>query len=349
MRSPATRKSTTVGGDGLQVISSLAAVASSGGPVEDRAEEILAGLLDYIAADGAILSHVNPVSGQGRTIACKGYADELANYLNLAFHAEFIEPFALPRGGWPVRELDLPVDPLSLPVISDYFRPAGLLEGLTSAIHTSGGRYVGFLDISKADGSHPSDEDCAVVGCLTTAIANVIDPLESARRLASSLPATCEVLGIHPDGTVIPFSGMPDRVLLESMGTLTDAVERLLPTHANTVSFLWPGPGRKWYGCHASRCCDAITVLAVDETPTTFNLTLRELEVMGYLADGRSNQEIASRLFITVRTVKSHVEHILEKLEVPTRAAAVACAIRHGLWVPPESGAGEQRAKREGA
>jgi NarL family two-component system response regulator LiaR len=57
----------------------------------------------------------------------------------------------------------------------------------------------------------------------------------------------------------------------------------------------------------------------------------RELEVLRLLADGRSDREIGDELYISHRTVMKHVRHILEKLDVTTRTAAVAFAIRHDL------------------
>jgi ATP/maltotriose-dependent transcriptional regulator MalT len=60
-------------------------------------------------------------------------------------------------------------------------------------------------------------------------------------------------------------------------------------------------------------------------------LTARELEVLQQLAAGRSNQAIAEELVITLDTVKRHVTHILEKLEVANRTQAVARARELGL------------------
>ena len=60
-------------------------------------------------------------------------------------------------------------------------------------------------------------------------------------------------------------------------------------------------------------------------------LTAREVEVLSLLARGHSNKEIARRLFITPKTVSSHVEHIYTKTDVSSRARATHFAIRHGL------------------
>jgi DNA-binding NarL/FixJ family response regulator len=70
-------------------------------------------------------------------------------------------------------------------------------------------------------------------------------------------------------------------------------------------------------------------------------LTPRERDVMTLLAEGRSQVEIAERLFITQRTVAKHVEHILSKLRVHTRAQAVALALRVDPMDPARSGARE--------
>ncbi len=60
-------------------------------------------------------------------------------------------------------------------------------------------------------------------------------------------------------------------------------------------------------------------------------LTPRERDVLKLVAAGRSNQDIADALFLSVGTVKVHVTHILAKLDVTSRAAAADYAHRHGL------------------
>jgi DNA-binding CsgD family transcriptional regulator len=60
-------------------------------------------------------------------------------------------------------------------------------------------------------------------------------------------------------------------------------------------------------------------------------LTVREREILQLLADGMSNADVAQRLFISQETVKSHVRHILAKLEADTRTHAVAIALRDSI------------------
>jgi DNA-binding NarL/FixJ family response regulator len=60
-------------------------------------------------------------------------------------------------------------------------------------------------------------------------------------------------------------------------------------------------------------------------------LTAREREILQLLADGMSNADVAAKLFISQETVKSHVRHILTKLEADTRTQAVAIALREAI------------------
>ena len=62
-----------------------------------------------------------------------------------------------------------------------------------------------------------------------------------------------------------------------------------------------------------------------------FNLSPREYEVLAIVAEGRTNREIAERLFISERTVGVHVRNILGKLGVAGRVEAASVAIRLGL------------------
>jgi DNA-binding NarL/FixJ family response regulator len=70
---------------------------------------------------------------------------------------------------------------------------------------------------------------------------------------------------------------------------------------------------------------------APEEPPLHSDLTKRELEVLGLLSEGLSQKEIAASLVISSKTVAAHIQHILGKLGVHSRAQAVAQAYRRGL------------------
>jgi NarL family two-component system response regulator LiaR len=71
--------------------------------------------------------------------------------------------------------------------------------------------------------------------------------------------------------------------------------------------------------------------VAKDRDRKAETLTAREVEVLQLLAFGHTNKDIADRLFISPDTVKTHLEHIFEKLGASDRTAAVAEALRRRL------------------
>jgi two-component system NarL family response regulator len=67
------------------------------------------------------------------------------------------------------------------------------------------------------------------------------------------------------------------------------------------------------------------------ESMTHRELTEREIEVLQYIANGRSNKEIGTILYISENTVKGHVKSILTKLDAMGRTEAIAIATERGL------------------
>lgn len=74
-------------------------------------------------------------------------------------------------------------------------------------------------------------------------------------------------------------------------------------------------------------------MIAVRESPDARarKLTTREVEVLGMLAAGRTTPEIAERLHISTLTARNHIQNILDKLELHSKAEAVAFAFQKGL------------------
>jgi DNA-binding NarL/FixJ family response regulator len=70
---------------------------------------------------------------------------------------------------------------------------------------------------------------------------------------------------------------------------------------------------------------------ALEGRGSTDMLTPREREILQLLANGMSNADVAGHLFISQETVKSHVRHILSKMEADTRTQAVAIALREAM------------------
>jgi DNA-binding NarL/FixJ family response regulator len=75
---------------------------------------------------------------------------------------------------------------------------------------------------------------------------------------------------------------------------------------------------------------DVIPIVS-PRTPVGQDPTARENEVLQLISDGLANREIGERLFLSEETVKSHVRHLLAKLQARSRAHAVAVGFRRGL------------------
>lgn len=91
----------------------------------------------------------------------------------------------------------------------------------------------------------------------------------------------------------------------------------------------------------AARILDEFTRLAQSETwvpSSAESLTPREREVLQLVAQGTTNKEIASQLFISENTVKNHIRNILAKLHLQNRVQAAAYALREGLIRDSSSG-----------
>jgi DNA-binding NarL/FixJ family response regulator len=71
--------------------------------------------------------------------------------------------------------------------------------------------------------------------------------------------------------------------------------------------------------------------VTAERLPQVADLTEREQEVLSLIADGMNNRQIAERMVISEKTVKTHVSNILSKLGVEDRTQAAIWALKHGL------------------
>jgi len=94
---------------------------------------------------------------------------------------------------------------------------------------------------------------------------------------------------------------------------------------AKGEAFLYPSVARKVVEDYLKR------VQAGEERERYDGLTEREKEILTHIAQGLSNQQIAEKLFISIKTVQTHRAHILEKLGLHDRTELVRYAIRKGL------------------
>ncbi|MGZ4595481.1 MAG: response regulator transcription factor [Actinomycetes bacterium] len=75
--------------------------------------------------------------------------------------------------------------------------------------------------------------------------------------------------------------------------------------------------------------------LRADREEPAADLTAREREILQLIAEGLTNAAIARRLFISVNTVRNHVQSLLAKLGAHSKLEALSVAVREGLITPP--------------
>jgi DNA-binding NarL/FixJ family response regulator len=91
------------------------------------------------------------------------------------------------------------------------------------------------------------------------------------------------------------------------------------------------------------RIVDSVREAIMADRRPTNPMTPRELQVLGLVAEGLRNREIAGRLGVSEQTIKNQLSSVLHKLGVPNRTNAVTYAVRHGWLVPPEGGHGQEQ------
>jgi DNA-binding NarL/FixJ family response regulator len=142
-----------------------------------------------------------------------------------------------------------------------------------------------------------------------------IDGIEAAKQIRRNDPRT----------RVVMFTGQPERNLLQrgreagcTGYLLKEATQTTIIRAIERVS-------------RGDEFIDPALAAGIAVSDREGLLTRREQEILQLLADGMSNNDVATRLFISQETVKSHVRHILAKLEADTRTQAVAIALRDAI------------------
>lgn len=140
------------------------------------------------------------------------------------------------------------------------------------------------------------------------------------------IEATEEIMRVVPDAKVLIFTAYSERALLQR-GLESGARGYILKEapHETLLRAIEKVAAGETF-------VDPALMSALTKTRDgTDVLTAREREILQLLADGMSNADVAAQLFISQETVKSHVRHILTKLEADTRTQAVAIALRDAM------------------
>jgi DNA-binding CsgD family transcriptional regulator len=327
----------------------LVTTAASAGSTSERAQALLEALRRVVPFDGAWLALADPLSHAYSSLASVDLDVSTVDFLSGPLMARDIEVTGTNRARPPLSPSDLAYPAEELPTWADCLMPAGINEGLGLALFAPDGRHVGFLTLLSAGRQPPPPATRRRLGLLAPVLAHGIDPMRSLLTAARVVRAATAGVVLRAEGGCAALPGMQaDALLAPRSPVLAVARERIREGHVYS-SFLWPVGGPHAPDGHVrvtvlgapEDAPPGLTALALLSQATDLHgLTPREMEVLGLLVEGCSNQEIARTLVVAPRTVATHLEHILGKLGTPTRTLAAVRAERSGLYVPALGSAG---------
>ncbi len=291
-------------------VAAMMDLAASTLPLLDRARGLVQNLDRWLRADAIWLTLCDARSDVYATVGRSGLERPVLDYL----------------GEQPTR--------------SDRPGPPGVRRALDLPLREPGGPHVGMLELLLADdGPGPAGVRSRLAE-LAPLLARGISPTRSMLATARLVDGAASGIVVMRNGTTYPLPGLADDQAPQADPAVIALARRALLAHQVYRTFLWP--------IHGTAGHSRMTVLAATDAPDFVlgmvlvtpdadcrGLTARELEVLGLVVEGCSNQQIAGRLSIALRTVATHVENILHKLDVPTRTVAAVRAEREGCYVPP--------------
>jgi DNA-binding CsgD family transcriptional regulator len=323
-------------------------IAMAAGPLADRADELLGLLHSTIPFDAAWIGLLDPERRAHDVLVDRGHDARVRSYL--ATPAALAEMEHVGVEHWhqrPVRLHDYLTRVGSSPSWDEYLGPAGLEDSLGLGLFHPDGRYLGIVALHAATSSQLDEASRDLLGTLGRTIAAAVDPLRSLSTVAGLVGHATAGIVLTRQGNALPLPGLPSHALLRTGSALLSAAATELGHHTY-ASFLCTyrgraGPEREIkvtvLSCPPDLPEFLLAVALISPAGQTFGLTRRELEILGLLVEGWPNARIAAALFVSQSTVTTHVEHILAKLRLPTRAAAGVLALRLGLYIPLSLGA----------
>ncbi|WGL50613.1 LuxR C-terminal-related transcriptional regulator [Nocardioides sp. BP30] len=322
-------------------LASLTDVASTGAPLAERAQRLVDGLTRWLPPGATWLALADPDAKVYATVASTGLEQPVLDYLARPAVAESIRDAGLTRNRPPLSLADLAVPVDELPTWTDCLIPTGFREGLGVPLFEPGGPYLGILTLLFFSGDPPSPAVRATMARLAPLVAGGVSPMRSVLATARLVQGATSGAVLFRDGTLQPLPGLERHELLDARCPVVEVARDALLAGQVYRSFMWPvddggagGHVRMTVLAAADVPAFVLGTLLVSPDGDCRGLTSRELEVLGHIVDGLSNQQVARRLALAPRTVAAHVEHILHKLDAPSRTLAAVQAERDGCYVP---------------
>jgi DNA-binding CsgD family transcriptional regulator len=285
--------------------------------------------------DAAMISTRDPVTGSHRPIVVTHYDPGITGYLN----TDFLRCPGYRRAQLTKRALRV----CDMPEFRDtvtyrsYLEPRGFREGVALTLRSDGpdASVTGMLAMSFAE-EPLGDAARDAIETLAPVLARMTDVRLTPAWLRSIVAPASAAAVVDAEGTLSPVTGVagpPTSALPPHL--IVTIREFLRLGRVMTCGYLEEADA--WHRVQIIRLPttplqrEPRALAMLEPTPPPSGLTPRELDVLSLVGRGLRNREIGAQLGVSPRTVGSHVEHILLKMGLPTRAALAGEALERGL------------------
>ena len=289
-------------------------------------DNVLAGLQRVLPYDDALLSRWDPLAQEHVHVA-GAMSPQASDFIRHELHRDPLFAYVRRTGSTQWLSTLTPAQRITSPTVRRVVEPLGYAEGLTQCLYSSEGCYVGVFNLGLRRLGPDHAEAKSILGLLFDSLAAAV---EAWPALGAAAP--------HEWATFVPDRPGRRATVPPAIGPANDfpiveVVEKAVRTRRLPTTLLIPFQGT----------CIEVRLQRVDDGTRAVchvvaldgPLSWREIEVLGEVARGRTNDEIAAKLTISTRTVTTHLENILRKLDAPNRAAAAAYAVSLGFDLAP--------------
>jgi DNA-binding CsgD family transcriptional regulator len=326
----------------LQVAAEVTRIASMPASPQERAEALLEPLHRVVPYAGAWISLLDPELREQPPLVSHGFADELIRYAQSPACVAEIEQLGLQRLRGAYRHGDLSMNLAEVTSWAEYLAPAGFRGGLSAALFTLDGRYLGMLGLTTDTRTHPTRAACDLISALASTIASAVDPMRLISTAALIIRHAQAAVVLTRAGNTLPVPGLPSHPLLRRGSPVLAVAATILAAHGEYATFLSP------YATDDANCEVRVTVLDCAKHPPYYltgavvvsapgsrlGLDRTELEILGLLIEDWSIQRIAAALAIGEGAVWDAVRTIQDKLAAPNLGIATMRALRQGVYIP---------------
>lgn len=301
----------------------------------DQATQVTRLLRDLVKSEAMSLVAMDPVTGTHRALANDGYTDRTMSYVIDGFvHTCPAYAIAREKDTHSMRWRDYKRDwNLNLPdtfTAQQFLMPDGFREGSTMCLRLADGRYIGAIHMSWAKEAHATDECRELTERFQPILLNICDQLRTPQLLADELAPNSYALAVSPNGFAFHLPNRSPGPHLGEGGELRRLVLEKLKS-SQPRSFVWPDEAGHCHKVTITPCRGNILLVTEQCMPWPYSLSLREIQILHLVTSGASNPDIAEQLFVSPRTVSTHIEHILAKMSCESRTRLAALAVAEGL------------------